>query len=107
MPNRINVLNDPVNWVDPEGLVNWGKVLTGATAVVGGTLTTATGVATIVFGAAEIAGGPATAGLGFVVGIHTVGVGAVLVEAGGLGIYFGGKLFWEGLKDEPKDTACP
>ena len=75
--------------------------------MVGGAVTAAAGVGTIAAGAAEIAAGPETAGLGFVVGLHTVGVGAVLVEAGGWGIYFGGRLFWEGLKDEPKDTACP
>jgi hypothetical protein len=87
-------------------LANWGKILTGAAAVVGGVATTATGVFTIVVGATEFAAGPETFGLGFLVGAHTIGLGVGLVEVGTLGIYYGGKLFLEGLHDEPRDAAC-
>jgi RHS repeat-associated protein len=94
-------LNDPVNLVDPDGLINWGKVATGGVAMVGGAATAAAGGATFAAGVGEIALGAETAGLGFVTGIHTLGVGLVLFEAGVWGIYYGWEFFWEGIEDNP------
>ena len=38
------VHNDPVNWVDPEGLINLGKIVTGSLITGGGMIIMETGV---------------------------------------------------------------
>ena len=37
---------NPVNWIDPQGLVNWSSVLTGGAVIVAGGATTAVGLLT-------------------------------------------------------------
>jgi len=62
-------LNDPVNLVDPEGLVNWGAVGKGALATFGGGVSVAAGALASTTGIGAIGGVPAvlvgSAGVGW------------------------------------------
>ena len=71
------VLNNPVNWTDPLGLINLKRVAWGGVQVVGGGL----GV---------------VAGVGVGVGAGWTGVGAV---AGGVCVVTGASTGWNGLED--------
>jgi len=99
------VLNDPVNWVDPNGLINWGHVTVGTTAVIGGGITLAAGGAVVGIGIAEFATIPVAGPIGALMGIHTIGIGGGLVGAGiGLGGFGIGKI-WDGLFND-NDDPC-
>jgi len=55
-------LNDPVNWVDPEGLINWGAIGKGAIATFGGGVSVVTGAAVSTTGVGAVGGVPAILG---------------------------------------------
>ncbi|MFH2044280.1 MAG: RHS repeat-associated core domain-containing protein, partial [Pseudomonadota bacterium] len=91
------VLNDPVNLVDPFGLVNWGKLAVGVLSVTDGL--TMVGVAiTATVGTAVLTGNPILTGI---VAIEMVPVLAL----GVWDIYHGIHLIDEALNDE-KATPC-
>jgi len=59
------VLNDPVNWVDPDGLKNCGKIWLGSAKIAGGTIS-------IIFGAGLIAVGVEELTHGNLLGVHAI-----------------------------------
>jgi RHS repeat-associated protein len=68
------VSNDPINWIDPTGMVNWGLVYRGTGRILGGTGGAITGVA-LTGGTLGVGAIPGLALFGG--GIYTAGSGAV------------------------------
>jgi len=101
--NRVIVLNDPINLIDPYGLINWGQVGTGAGSLLGGGITLVAGGAVTAIGVAEFSGGP----VGVLVGLHTIGLGGTLMWTGGGLAWFGVSNIWDGLfNDNNSDDPC-
>ncbi len=95
------VLNDPINLVDALGLLNWEKVIGGGVAVAGGAISIAAGTTLVAIGAAETATIVNGNVPGLFAGIHTMGLGGVLIGAGATTGWIGIELIREGLI--PKD----
>lgn len=70
------VVGDPVNGVDPEGLVNWGMVGTGALSMFDGMTMIGTGIAAIGAASALTAGNPAAIAAVSAMMIHVLAGGA-------------------------------
>jgi RHS repeat-associated protein len=93
------VSNDPVNWVDPTGLLNLGKAVAGALTVTDGMTMVGVGIA------GTVAAGIASGGNPYVTGA----VGLIMVPVVGAGaydIYHGAHVFWEGLWEKEDDSDC-
>ena len=93
------VQNDPVNGIDPYGLINWGQVGTGAASTIGGVITGAAGVAVVGIGVAEFGTIPVAGPIGLLTGIHTVGLGGTLFGAGVGMSGYGLNQVWQGIFD--------
>jgi RHS repeat-associated protein len=95
------VLNDPINWIDPEGLKNWGQIVGGSAAVLGGVITTVAGV--VVVGIAVV---EAESIVGAIFVPHTLGIGGTLIGGGILTGKIGFDLIKEGLQEDNKGHPC-
>lgn len=92
------VLQDPINGIDPSGLVIWSQVGTGFLKAIGGAL---------IGSGSVIAGGSIAAGSGFwatPVG-YGVGIGGLLIGGGMLSDGLGQA--WDGFNDIPKNPIVP
>ena len=94
------VLNNPVNYIDPYGLVDWGKVVGGGIAAVGGAVGVVAGA--VVAGIGVVEAGSVAAGnvYGPVLATHTIGAGGMLIGAGITSGWFGLKIMYQGLFEE-------
>ncbi len=99
------VLNNPVNFVDPYGLIRWGQVGTGVASLVGGGITLVTGGVVTAIGIGEFGTIPVSGPVGFLMGIHTVGVGGTLMITGGGLAWFGLTNAWDGLFNDSGDPC--
>jgi RHS repeat-associated protein len=88
------VQNNPVNAIDPYGLVDWGKTISGAAVSFGGAINVAIGTGLIVLAGAEV---ESVGGIPFAA--HTFGAGAGLIWLGGFELNYGMTLFLDGVTD--------
>ena len=92
------MLNDPVNFVDPSGLVNWYRVVFGVGLGLKAVFTAGVGVAAIV-GTASVTGNPVLTG---VIAVEMIPVFAVeVMEA-----IHAFEQIQEGLKDAEPPRPC-
>jgi RHS repeat-associated protein len=98
------VLNDPINLIDPDGLKNWGKVVTGGLMTASGMFKAAGGTALAVFGGVELAATPFTA-VSWIPGLIHMAEGGVLIVVGGFEAYLGAQIFLEGWREGETDEA--
>ena len=99
------VLNNPVNFIDPYGLIRWGQVGTGVGSLIGGGITLVAGGAVTAIGIAEFNTIPVSGPVGLLMGIHTVAVGGTLMATGGGLAWFGLTNIWDGLFNDSDDPC--
>jgi hypothetical protein len=92
------VQNNPVNWIDPFGLINIGKTVTGFLSMTDGITMVGTGIAATA-GTAIATGNPYLTGI---IGTYMVPV----VAAGVWDTYHGAHMFWEGLWETEESEPC-
>jgi hypothetical protein len=91
------VLNDPINLVDPDGLRNWGKIVSGAALTGLGAISAVSGVAKSVHGTVHLIIGTATLNpIEVLGGIAGMAQGGILIVLGGIQMYIGIPLIIEG-----------
>ena len=93
------VLNDPVNLIDPYGLVNWGRIVGGGILHIAGKGIIGLGAGVIAIGLAESA---TIAGVPF--GIHMLGVGGAMIGAGLFVTAYGDMLIMQEIYDYLKQS---
>lgn len=99
--------NDPINSIDPYGLIDWGKVGLGAASTIGGVITGAAGVVVVGLGVVEFGTIPVDGPIGLLTGIHTVGLGGTLFGTGvGMG-WYGLNQMWNGFFDGDGNDTQP
>ncbi|GBC59953.1 hypothetical protein DENIS_0895 [Desulfonema ishimotonii] len=92
-------VNDPVNWIDPSGLINWGKLVTGALSVTDGMTMAGTAISVTV-GTAVLTKNPLLTG--------TIAVMMIPAFAGGIyDINHGFHLIQDAFSEnEEKNAQC-
>jgi len=94
--------NDPVNWIDPLGLRNWGQIGVGIGTIIVGGGQTLVGGGLVGLGIFEAGGGGP---IGAVAGIHTIGLGGIWIGGGLFTAYNGWGTLMEGW-NEPEEGEC-
>jgi RHS repeat-associated protein len=92
------VLNDPINLIDPDGLKNWGKIITGGLMTASGLFKMAGGAALAIYGGVELALTPITV-ISWIPGLVHMAEGAALMIVGGWEAYLGVQIFLEGWRE--------
>lgn len=89
--------NNPINRIDPYGLIDWGKTIGGAAVSFGGAINVAAGL-----GLVALSGGEVESVGGIPFAAHTFGAGTGLIIVGGFELNTGMTMFVDGLTDWDK-----
>jgi len=80
--NLMAYVNQPVNRIDPSGLINWNPVIGGGAEVIGGVVTVGVGGVFIVGGILELGEGIVTGAVDIGAGIGIAAGGVQAISAG-------------------------
>ena len=91
-----------MNWIDPDGLKNWGKIGSGVLIIVAGTTAEFVGAGVVAFGIGHTMG---TLGLTTPLGIAHIGAGLGTMWVGGWMINIGMDALKEGWKENEEPVV--